>query len=76
MNEYKLSDFIEEDLYVGRPEDREEVNKSKGLLHIPVLKVKEFIRLLKEYVNKFKCEECCLESIFIKEIDNLVGDLK
>jgi len=64
MSEFKLSDKVYDSFMLSLKKV------------IKVEDVKEFIRLLKEYVNKFKCEECCLESIFIKEIDNLVGDLK
>jgi len=39
-----LSDFIEEDMYIGHPDNKEKVEKSGELLCIPVLKAKERIQ--------------------------------
>ncbi len=53
--EESLSDFIEEDMYIGHPDNKEEVEKSGELLCIPLLKAKEKIqnaqRRIKEVIN-------------------------
>jgi len=50
-----LSDFIEEDMYIGHPDNKEEVEKSGELLGIPFLKAKEKIqnaqRRIKEVIQ-------------------------
>ena len=53
-----LSDFIEEDMYIGPPELKEETDKSGEMFMISVPKIKEKIqnaqRRLKEEIIKFR----------------------
>ena len=35
---------------------------------------KEFIRLLKEELQKYECSECLIKEVMLKEIDKLAGE--
>ena len=43
-----LSDFIEEDMYIGHPDNKKEVKKSGELLCIPFLKAREGLTSIEE----------------------------
>lgn len=71
--EETLSDFIEEDTFVGKPEDKEEAKKSGELFSIPVNKVKEFIKIISDefmlrfYGSKFLDKEFSEFLNFVKQ---------
>jgi len=75
MTEESLSDFIEEDMYIGRPEDKEEVEKSGELLSIPVNKVKEKIQNAQRRLKEVITENCMGTSancyVIKKELDKI-----
>ena len=40
---------------------------------IYVNEIKEFIKRLKELINKYECDECCIQGLAIEGIDKLAG---
>ena len=50
--EESLSDFIEEDMYIGHPNNKEEVEKSGELLCIPFLKAREKVQNAQRRINE------------------------
>jgi len=77
MEEFNLSNYIKEDMYIGKPEDEKEVKKSGELLSVPVSKIKEFIKELKEEIHPNKVNTVLEINDYlwiIKKINKLAGD--